>query len=169
MRRAISWVTWLPKSRIRTRSVMRRASFSFPFLRASPDQIADLGPAIGDFGDGGIGDLPFRLRDQLPAQPVVETAEGIELEGPEAEVLVTLSREPGGELPQDPPADPAAVARRRDIEAVDLGCVGIGVALDDHLVAQRRAAAGDREDGLGFGGDQMHRARDGGGQPLLPL
>src|SRR5258708_29948906 len=124
MRRAISCVTWLPKSRIRTRSVMRRASFSFPFGRASPDQIADLGPAIGDFGDGGVGDPPLRPRDRLPAQPVVEAAEGIELEGPETEILVALPGEAGGELAQDAPADAAAIARGRDIEAVDLGCVG---------------------------------------------
>src|SRR6476620_1289348 len=115
MRRAISCVTWLPKSRIRTRSVMRRASFSFPFGRASPDQIADLGPAIGDFGDDGVGDPPLRSRDPLPAQPVVEAAEGVQLEGPEAEILMALMGEAGGKLPQDAPPDPAAIARRRDI------------------------------------------------------
>src|SRR5215472_15982723 len=86
MRRAISCVTWLPKSRIRTRSVMRRASFSFPSWRASFDQVAYVGPAIGHLQHQDIAHLPFPAGDHRPAQLRVEAPEGIELERPEMEI-----------------------------------------------------------------------------------
>src|SRR6516164_8224425 len=132
MRRAISCVTWLPKSRIRTRSVMRprsfefSPSFSFPFRRASFDQDADIGPGIGhlmhhDLAPRHAAQFPFPAGDAPPAQLRVEAAEGIQLQRPEMEIGVARLGKPARERAEQPRADAPAIAPGPDIDGIDLG------------------------------------------------
>src|SRR5215472_11254332 len=121
MRRAISCVTWLPKSRIRTRSVMRRASFSFLLWRASFDEGADIGPGIGLLVDGDSPHLPFPAGDDPSAQLRIEAAEGIELQRPEMEIGMARLGEAPRHLAQQARPDPAAIAPGHHIDRIDLG------------------------------------------------
>src|SRR5947208_3120185 len=171
MRRAMSCANWLPKSRIRMRSVMGRASFCFRFLRTSLDQGIDLGPAIGHLLDERIAQLPLGAGLVPAAQAIVETAVGIALEGPEHEIAMAEIRKALGEAAQQKPADALAITVGGHIEAIDLGGVSVDIALDHRLLAQRRAAAGNAGDRSAIDGDQGDDILHPPGRtrpPLLP-
>jgi hypothetical protein len=105
----------------------------------------------------------------LPAQPVVEASIGIELEGPEAKVAMTRGGEARGQAAEQQPANATAIVVGRDIEAIDLGGIGVGVAFGDRLVPQRRTAAADAEDLFSLGRDQVDGRMRRLGKALLPL